>query len=85
MAVAAPKKPSRPGKGVPELPSAGAADLAPMHTEKPSSGAKVPMNFVVEAEFRKDYRTAAAEFDVSMTDILKESFELWRKAKAEAK
>jgi hypothetical protein len=39
------------------------------------------MNFLVDADFRKDYRTTAAGLDMAMVDILKESFALWKKSK----
>lgn len=70
------KKKTLPGPPTAEESSASAGNL-----EKPEPSELVPMNFKVSAEFRKQYRTLAAMNDVSMTDILKESFDLYRQHK----
>jgi|GEM_PF-1549621 hypothetical protein len=83
MAVQAPSKPPRKStKGAPELDSnAEEIKATKTHTDKPASSDRVPMNFLVDADFRKDYRTTAAGLDMAMVDILKESFALWKKSK----
>ena len=47
-------------------------------------GETVPMNFSVPAELRTEFRLAATNYGVSMTTIVKESFELWKKQKGGA-
>lgn len=80
--IAPPKKPGRSTKGLPKLASqAGTPSPTGSMTETPAASAPVPMNFTVEAEFRKRYRLASAEFDMSMIKILQESFELWLERK----
>lgn len=80
--TAPPKKPGRSTKGLPTLASqAGTPSPTSAMTETPAPTSSVPMNFTVEAEFRKRYRLASAEFDVSMIKILQESFELWLERK----
>jgi hypothetical protein len=39
------------------------------------------MNFVVDPDFRREYRTFASENDMSMVDILKESFRMYKNSK----
>lgn len=83
MPIEAPaKKPRTSGKGEPTLASqTGTPSPTSTMTETPASTSSVPMNFTVDAEFRKRYRLAAAEFDVSMIKILQESFEQWLERK----
>lgn len=79
MPIEAPAKKPRPsGKGEPTLASqTGTTSPTSSMTEAPASSSMVPLNFTVDAEFRKQYRLAAAEFDVSMITILQQSFEQW--------
>ena len=77
MAVEAPKKkPS--SKGTP--PATPAAALANPATTKPASDNYVALNFSVTSEFKRQYKLIAAMQDTPMTEILKESFELYKKA-----
>lgn len=73
------KKPNK--KTLPTPPTADESSTSADNLNKPEPSELVPMNFKVSAEFRKKYRTLAAMHDVSMTDILKESFELYRQQK----
>lgn len=47
--------------------------------QQPTSTDLEGLNFKVNPEFKKEYRLYAAERGKSMVDILKESFELYRK------
>ncbi len=76
-----PKKPGKKGKNIGDPPSLDDTPGSGENLAKPEPSDLVPMNFKVDAEFRKSYRTMAAMHDVTMTDILKESFELYRKQK----
>jgi len=49
-------------------------------TQKPPSGGFVPLNFSVPADFKKDFKLTAAMHEKPMTDVLKEGFELYKKA-----
>lgn len=42
----------------------------------------VALNFTVPPEFRQEYKVTAAELGVSMVEILKESFALFKQSKA---
>ncbi|MGR6862650.1 hypothetical protein ACU5EH_25115 [Aliivibrio salmonicida] len=41
----------------------------------------VPLNFKVDAEFKRDLKSFAAGHDMSMVNIMKEAFELYKKQK----
>ena len=38
----------------------------------------VPMSFKVSQQFQRDYKLTAAQHGISMVDLLKESFALWK-------
>ncbi len=46
--------------------------------KKAGSNEPVPLNFYVPGEFRRDYKVYAAEKEMSMVEILKRSFELYK-------
>ncbi len=48
---------------------------------KPSDGDTAPLNFTVPPSFRKDYKAFAVEHDMTMVQVLYESFEIYRKTK----
>jgi hypothetical protein len=84
MAVKTPSI-KKPTKGTPPLsPTAAAAVARNTHTDKPGSAEKVAMNFQVEDEFRRDLKTFASMHGMSMVSVLKEGFELLKKAKGSA-
>jgi hypothetical protein len=76
--VTIPPPPPKKGKGSPPA----ATEASNNNTEKPSTKALVPHNFAVSAEFKKAYKIAATEYDMSMVDLLKESFDIYKKYKA---
>lgn len=46
---------------------------------KHPSGKLVPMNFYVPVDFKREYKIYAAQKDMNMVDVLKSSFELYKK------
>ena len=46
---------------------------------KHPSGRLAPMNFYVPVDFKREYKIYAAEKDMNMVDVLKNSFELYKK------
>lgn len=74
----APKPPARKtGKGEP--PAAGAPSGAAGHpTEQADANDKAPMFFRVTSTFQKDFKMAALMTDKTMTQVLEESFELYK-------
>ncbi len=50
----------------------------PQNLKKPSKSELVNMNLSVSAEFRREYKTYAADHDMTMTEILQKSFELFK-------
>lgn len=66
-----------------------AAEAAPPRTPaiteraspKPKSEALLPLNFRIGATFRREFKTYAAEHDLKLNELLKLSFEAYRKQK----
>jgi len=46
--------------------------------QKAESADLVPLNFKVDPEFKKDYKTFASMHDISMVTLLKMTFELYK-------
>lgn len=68
-----PKKKST--KGEPPQVSESRSNL-----KKPEPGKLVDLNFKVPAEFRKDFKVAAAIHGKTQVDLLQEIFEFWSKS-----
>ncbi len=49
--------------------------------KKPASGEYRPLNFKVDAEFSREFRTFAASNDLKLIVLLREAFELYKKHK----
>jgi hypothetical protein len=79
MGVEAKKPASKTTKGDPLSELATRTLARHDNTERAAAGALVPFNFAVPAELKKQYKVAAAELDMTMVDILKESFELFKR------
>ncbi|MCE1119081.1 hypothetical protein [Pseudomonas sp. NMI795_08] len=79
MVVSARKPSSKSTKGDPLPNLADRTEGRHDNTDRPAAGSLVPFNFAVPAEFKKAYKVAAAELDMSMVDVLKESFELFKR------
>ena len=69
-----PKKKVNP-KGEP--PSSVSTDASPILMRKPHDKV-VPLNFTVQGDFKRDFKTFAAQNDIPMVDLLKLSFEAYK-------
>lgn len=77
--MAGPSK-NRPSKGkAPESPAD--TNVVGNNIDKPGSGEMVPLNFKTDPEFKKAFKTFAVGHDMSMVDLLKESFEFYKQHK----
>ncbi|MCG7551597.1 hypothetical protein [Pseudoalteromonas sp. Of7M-16] len=70
----------RPKKGSPPRSSEDSGVVG-NNTEKPASSELVPMNFKVESEFKRDFKTFAVGHDMTMVDVLRAAFELYKRQK----
>lgn len=70
------KKPAKKKK-VDRTPPSFEAPTA-NNLDKPAKGELVGMNLSVEKEFRKEYKTYAVDHDMSMAELLRKSFELYK-------
>ncbi len=61
---------------VPDMPTRGAAVATAEKDEQPGL---MPLNFRVSAEFRRAFKTYAAEHDLKLNKLLMLSFENYRK------
>ncbi|NNM60728.1 MAG: hypothetical protein HKM03_01005 [Steroidobacteraceae bacterium] len=74
MATNTPAPPPRPGtKGEPPARVETRGNLA-----KPEPAGSVALNFRVPAEFKKDFKIAAATHGVTQSDLLRQAFLVWR-------
>lgn len=51
------------------------------NTAKPESGEKVPLNFRVDPEMRREFKAFAVEHDMQMVDVLKEAWAAYKREK----
>ena len=58
-------------------PQADEPKITNLH--KHPTGKLVPMNFYVPVDFKRAYKIYAAEKDMNMVDVLKSSFDLYKK------
>jgi hypothetical protein len=73
MATKTPPPPRRQAdKGEPPTVSEIRANL-----DKPEPGKTENLNFKVPAEFKKDFRIAAAQKGISLVELLQETFRYW--------
>ncbi|GIU52182.1 hypothetical protein TUM4438_44220 [Shewanella sairae] len=78
--MAAPtKKPKNNRLG--SAPQATPLNTVGNNTSKPSNSELVPLNFKVDAEFKRDIKSFAASHDMSMVDVIKMAFEEYKKTK----
>lgn len=69
-----PPKRNRSNKGEPpkrESPKS-------LNLSKAPAAERVAMNFYVDPEFKREYKLFAAEHDLKLIDILRESFQLYK-------
>lgn len=69
----------RPTKGAP--PQINAPQDASHNLQKPEAGELVPMNFKVSPEFKKEFKGFANDHDLTMVDLLKAAYELYKHQK----
>lgn len=83
---AAAPAPDMPGRGALAVaaPIAGFAEepsVAPQRPlEREGEGALAPLNFRVSAAFRREFKTYAARNDLKLNELLRRSFEAYRRA-----
>jgi len=55
------------------------ADATGRHPEPPppAAAANSPLNFKVDAEFRRRFRQRAAEYDLKLNQLLREALDAW--------
>jgi hypothetical protein len=83
LKVKPPKKPAANSKGAPPAsPTAAEAKNTHGFTDKADNAQMVAVNYSVTEEFRREYKLFAAMHGMTMTEVLKESFELIKKAKS---
>ncbi len=72
-------KKSRLGKA-PTQTEVGSATVG-NNTQKAGNSDLVPLNFKVDAEFKRDLKSFAVGHDMSMVEVLKQAFELYKTQK----
>jgi hypothetical protein len=76
---AAAPAPDMPGRGSPALSTAEERHAAGREGE----GVLSPLNFRVSAAFRREFKTYAARHDLKLNELLRRSFEAYRRAQGE--
>lgn len=74
MATIIPPK-NRTTKGIPPP-----ADKPSQNLTKVESSSNVPLNFKVRAEFHREFKTYAAQHDISMLELLERCFEAYKES-----
>jgi hypothetical protein len=72
MPTKLPPPPRRSTKGEPPARDQTAANL-----QKPEPGRVVALNFRVPAEFKRDFKIAAATRGITQSELLIQAFKLW--------
>jgi hypothetical protein len=87
--------PDMPGRATPSASAAPAPDpraeeLRPIPHGQPRTAAEPdgegglsPLNFRVSASFRREFKTYAARHDMKLNELLRRSFEAFRKAQGD--
>jgi hypothetical protein len=80
--MAAPSKPPKKSNRLGTAPTLeSATTTVDNNTTKPANSDLVPLNFKVDGEFRRELKSFAAAHDMSMVDVIKESFALFKAQK----
>jgi hypothetical protein len=83
-ATPAPDMPSRGAPSVPTLPLMPADEPCvappPPVAERAGEATLAPLNFRVSAAFRREFKTYAARHDLKLNELLRRSFEAYRRA-----
>lgn len=70
----------RSSKGAP--PTANSpSPVVGNNTSKPEAGEKVPLNFRVSPEMRRDFKAFAVEHDMQMVEVLEKAWETYKATK----
>lgn len=82
-AAPTPDMPGRGGSAAPDAPVAERADDGSLParnaSEREGEGGLSPLNFRVPAGFRREFKTYAASHDMKLNELLRRSFEAYRK------
>ena len=65
------------GKGAPPPPSKTVENL-----ERPDPAGQAPLNFKVSDDFKREFKTYAAQRGISMTKLLMDGFDLTKQQRA---
>ena len=76
MKGAAAPAPEMPGRAT---PAARPDAVAPGADVKPEDKGLAPLNFRVQASFRREFKTYAARHDLKLNELLRLSFEIYRR------
>ncbi|MGL5334860.1 MAG: hypothetical protein ACRC9R_01730 [Enterovibrio sp.] len=68
-------------KGVPPSDNT-TTNVVGNNTSKPASREYKPLNFKVDAEFCREFKTFAASNDMKMNELLRQAFEFYREHKS---
>lgn len=72
--------PDMPGRGA---GSAGDPAVMPPERQSEGQGGLSPLNFRVPASFRREFKTYAAGHDLKLNELLRRSFEAYRKTQGD--
>tara|TARA_R110002033_G_scaffold171199_1_gene218025 strand:- start:8481 stop:8729 length:249 start_codon:yes stop_codon:yes gene_type:complete len=80
--MAAPSKKPTKGSGKGEPPQQDTHNgVVGNNIHKAAAGELVPLNFKIDAELKKEFKTFATAHDLSMVDLLKNAFEFYKENK----
>jgi hypothetical protein len=79
-AAPAPDMPGRAGSPAPEIPAeADPGHQAPTDSGRIGEARLSPLNFRIPASFRREFKTYAARHDMKLNELLRRSFEAYRR------
>lgn len=77
MSIKTPPPPKNANKGEP--PS---REKTKKNLSNPEPGQTVALNFKVSADFKKDFKVAAAIHGITQSELLKQAFRIWDSGKS---
>src|SRR4051794_6950397 len=84
---AAAPTPDMPARGAPALAATKVEEPAesagPADSERAGEGGLSPLNFRVPPSFRREFKTYAAQHDMKLNELLRRSFEAYRRAQGD--
>jgi hypothetical protein len=75
--------PDMPGRSSAPLPTVNQTEEPPLRVPREGEGGLSPLNFRVPATFRREFKTYAARHDLKLNELLRRSFEAYRKMQAD--